>query len=226
MSGFEQPELRKTSSAAAKEEISDLLVEVGERLCQSKVISYQAFSRLFSEQQYGLFSQLTNDMDTFIDAASLTESAEKRRISTRLARMEELKRCTDSARNFCKYVLSPEILLDVTTLAALKGTLPEIQNNYSGRPSSLSHLNLAEYVDNCIVAAEFIFAQAVTISLEFLRGTLGFVEGRLAIFDIHVDNLTLSESSNKRQLRTKAEYLEAKIRSLKRDIIYLESLQM
>ena len=82
----------------------------------------------------------------------------------------------------------------------------EIQNNYySGRPSSRSHRNIAEFVYNCIVTSESIFAQTVTISLEFLRETLGFIEGRLAIFDVHVENLTFSENSNKRQLRTKAE---------------------
>ena len=46
-----------------------------------------------------------------LDAALLTESAEKRRMSTR---MEGIKSYTDSARNnFCKYVYS---LIDVTTL--------------------------------------------------------------------------------------------------------------
>ena len=210
--------IQRTPSIVMVEHAQDLLVDVRDRIEQSRVVGYRVLSRLFDEQQLGIVTQIVLNIDTYIDRIQLEESAQKRRIFQRMARLHELQNIIDASRNFCRYVITPRKPFEDFSIGS------EITCSVAAIPIADKYKNIEEYVDKCVESVEISYAHAVTITKSCFQSTLALTDACLMQAQTEVDALGMTENKNKRQVRSQLEFLEASIRELKRIIDYFESL--
>ena len=196
-----------------------MLADVRELIKRSRAVGYGMLSRLFDEHQVGLVAQICLDIDLCMEQRQLEESAMKRRIHQKIARLSELQNIIDESRNFCRYVITSRKdfveILPVSQLPSVK----------AGFPSTSEYSDIENFVDKCVEAVEENLAHAVATTIARFRSTLTVAEARLLHTQLEVDKLDIRENSNKRQLRISLEFSEAVIREIKRIIDYFVSIQ-